>query len=214
MPNEKNNAMEKMIRPESYHRIYEVRAAEPKEGDDPKAMIVEGKAITFNDETFLFRDNWAGKDVYEKIDSHALEGADMNDVFLKYNHSDQIMVMARTKNRSLTLIPNPDGLHIRAELANTSAGRDLYELVRRGDIDKMSFAFSIEQERSDETDERITYTVMKIRKLYDVAAVPLPAYDNTQMYARRLGDVESHRTEVETKKKAELELMRRRAMLK
>lgn len=204
----------KMIRPESYHRLYEVRAAEPTEGENPTAMIIEGKAITFEDETLLFHDKWDDKDVFEKIDRRALEGADVSDVFLKYNHSDQIMVMARTKNKTLHLITKEDGLYIRAELANTTAGRDLYELVKRGDIDKMSFAFSIEQERTDEDADKVTYTVMKIRKLYDVAAVPLPAYDNTQLYARRLGDVETRRTEAEAKKQAELKLQRQRAMLK
>lgn len=207
------NKMERMIRPESYHRVYEVRAAEPLETEKPDAMIIEGKAITFNEETFLFRDKWAEKDIYEKIDSGALEGADIKDVFLKYNHSDEVMVMARTKNKTLTLTVKEDGVWIRAELAPTTAGRDLYELVKRGDIDKMSFAFSIEHERVDETEDKVIYTVMRIKKLYDVAAVAMPAYDNTLLYARRLSDVETRQAEVEAKKQAELEVLRRRALL-
>lgn len=107
------------------------------------------------------------------------------------------MAMARVKNGTLQLEIRDEGLFIRAELADTTAGRDLFTLIKRGDIDKMSFAFSIENEEFDE--EQYMFRVKSISKLWDVAAVNVPAYGGTNIYARRLEDVEALRAkEVET----------------
>jgi HK97 family phage prohead protease len=127
----------------------------------------------------------------EIIEDSAFENTDFNDAFLKYNHSDDIMAMARYKNGTLEIDVRSDGVYIKAELADTTAGRDLYTLVKRGDIDKMSFAFTIEEESFNESES--TWTVHKIDKLYDVAAVTVPAYENTDLYARRFDEVEAHR---------------------
>jgi len=196
-----------MIRKDSYHRLYEVRALD--KGEDAK-MVIEGKAVTFGDKTVLFK--WGDQNICEIIDKNAFKDADMSDVFLKYNHSEDLMVLARTKSQTLSLEVKEDGLYMRAELADTTGGRDLYELIRRGDIDKMSFAFSIEKDGEEklETDSEITFTVKKIRKLYDVAAVPLPAYENTNIYARRLGEVETRQEQVEAEKR-DLEIRRIKA---
>jgi len=207
IPNNRPEIMDRMIRKDSYHRLYEVRALD--KGDDNK-MIIEGKAVTFGDKTVLFK--WGDQSICEIIDKNAFKDADMSDVFLKYNHSEDLMVLARTKSQTLSLEVKEDGLYMRAELADTTGGRDLYELIRRGDIDKMSFAFSIEKDGEEklETDSEITFTVKKIRKLYDVAAVPLPAYENTNIYARRLGEVETRQEQVEAEKR-DLEIRRIKA---
>jgi len=199
MPKSKEE-LEKLIRPTSYHHPFEIRAGVPGEGEPKDQMIIEGKAITFNERTLLF--TYAGTKVYESIDSRAMEGCDMSDCFLKYNHSEDIMVMARTKNHTLEITNKPDGVYIRALLANTTAGRDLYELAKRGDLDKMSFAFTIaSEERDDSVEGETTFTVRKIGKLYDVAAVPLPAYEDTDLYARRRGDVETRLEQLESEKR-------------
>jgi HK97 family phage prohead protease len=172
----------------------EVRAAAPKEEADSGKMIIEGRAVVFDNKTVLFK--YDDIEYSEVIEKGALDEADMTDVFLKYNHSDNFMVLARTRNKSLTLDLRDDGLYVSAELADTTEGRDLYALVKRGDIDKMSFAFTIREESYD--NQTHTWTVRKIDKLYDVAAVPVPAYQDTELYARRFGDVETRQREVET----------------
>jgi hypothetical protein len=151
-------------------------------------MIVEGQPIVFNQETILF--TYEGIDYKEIIDTAALNNTDISECFLKFNHDDN-HVVARTKNKSLELEIKPEGVGIKAELVNTQAGRDMYELVRTGIIDKMSFAFTIEEESYNK--ETHTWTVRKIGKLYDVAAVAHPAYEQTEIYARRLGEVEASR---------------------
>ena len=169
-------------------------------------MVIEGKAVTFEDPTVLFK--YDGVEYKEIIARGAFDETDISKAFLKYNHSDNIMAMARTKNNTLQIDVRDDGVYIKAELANTTAGRDLYELVKRGDIDKMSFAFTIREESYDK--EERTWTVRKIDTLYDVAAVTVPAYENTDLFARRYDDVEAkRRQEVEAS-----ELERRRMIAK
>lgn len=177
-------------------RIAEIRALEPIA--DSKDMIVEGRAVVYDSPTVLYE--WDGVKYYEIIQRGALDGADMRDVPFKYNHSDAVMVMARTRNQSLELIPGDQGLLIRAKLANTTAGRDLYELIKRGDIDKMSFAFSV-LEDSYNKDTR-TRTIMKIKRIWDVSAVDTPAYADTTLSAR---DYFKAVAEAEAEAKAALE---------
>jgi HK97 family phage prohead protease len=138
--------------------------------------IVEGYAVRFNEPAkFMVGDT----EYREIIDSSALAKTDMSDV----------PMMARTRNKTLQLIRDENGLKIRAQLADTSDGRDLYELIKRGDVDKMSFAFTV---RKDEYDKKAhTRTIQDIDKLYDVSAVDFPAYDTTSISARSFFELES-----------------------
>ena len=158
-------------------RMAEIRVLEPA---DQNEMIVEGRAIVYDSPTVMYEID--GIKYYEVIQRGALEGADLRDVPFKYNHSDSVMVMARTRNKTLELIPDDKGLLIRAKLANTTAGRDLYELIRRGDIDKMSFAFSVAEDSYDR-DTR-TRKIIKFKRIWDVSAVDTPAYSDTFIAAR------------------------------
>ncbi|WP_207545217.1 HK97 family phage prohead protease [Desulfoscipio geothermicus] len=168
-------------------RIAELRALEP--AGDQQEMIVEGRAIVYDKPTVMWE--WDGVKYYEVIARGALDGADMKDVPFKYNHSDAVMVMARTRNKTLELMPDNEGLLIRAKLANTTAGRDLYELIKRGDIDKMSFAFTV-LEHSYNKDTR-TRTILKFKKIWDVSAVDTPAYQDTSISARSFFEAEAER---------------------
>lgn len=163
--------------PDREVRMAEIRALEPVNDNE---MTIEGRAIVYESPTVLYEVN--GIKYYEVIARGALDGADLRDVPLKYNHSASVMVMARTRNRTLQLIPDDQGLLVRARLANTTAGRDLYELIRRGDIDKMSFAFNVAEDRYDR--ETKTRTILRFKRIWDVSAVDTPAYDQTYISAR------------------------------
>ena len=180
-------------------RLAEIRAAE-------EGQVVEGYALVFEQETVLFEID--GIQYKEIIDRNALDGADLTDIPFKYNHSDNIMVMARTRNHTLSVAPDEHGLFIRAELANTTTGKDMYELIRRGDIDKMSFAFTVKEDSYD--NQTRTRRIMKIQKLYDVSAVDLPAYDQTSISARSYFTAKA---EEEEKAKQALNEMRQRLIL-
>lgn len=177
----------------------EIRAVTEPETD---ARVVEGYAVRFNEPaTFQIGD----AQYREIIDRAALDKTDMRDVPFKYNHSDSFMIMARTRNKTLQLIRDENGLKIRAQLADTSDGRDLYELIRRGDVDKMSFAFTV---RGDSYDKQTrTRTISDIDRLYDVSAVDFPAYDTTSISARSFFELES---EIERKALESAELRKRK----
>lgn len=143
-------------------------------------LIVEGYALVFEQPTILFVDN--GVEYKEVIDRNALENADLTDVPFKYNHSKENFVLARTRNKTLELKVDEKGLFIRANLANITQGQDLYKLIQRGDIDKMSFGFKVAEESYDS----ITHTrrIVRIEKIVDVSAVSEPAYEATSISAR------------------------------
>lgn len=158
-------------------------------------MLIQGYAIRFN-EPAIFK--FDGVEYREIIDAKALDKTDMRDVPLKYNHSDSIMIMARTRNKTLQLIKDEQGLKVMAELANTTAGRDLYELIKRGDIDKMSFAFTVSKDEYD-TETR-TRKILSIDKLYDVSAVDTPAYDTTSLSLRSYFEAEAEKQRIALEK--------------
>ena len=168
--------------------MMEIRAVDPGTTENDE-MIVEGYAIRFNEPAIFYI---GGEEYREVIDRRALDHADLSDVPFKYNHSDNVMIMARTRNKTLELIKDDKGLFIRAKLANTTAGRDLYTLIKRGDIDKMSFAFTVDYENDGDHYDRKTRTrtIKRIKKIWDVAAVDTPAYDTTSITARSFFELE------------------------
>lgn len=176
-------------------RLFELRALEPEPNSNE--MIVEGRAIVYDSPTVMWE--WEGIKYYEVIQRGALDGADLSDVPFKYNHSDNVMIMARTRNKTLELIPDDQGLLIRAKLADTTAGRDLYALIKRGDIDKMSFAFTTKEESYDK--ETHTRKIIKFKKIWDVAAVDIPAYDDTSISARSWAEAQRDIEAAEAAKK-------------
>lgn len=150
--------------------------------DDSKDMILEGYACVFGQRTLIGSEEWG---FYETIDSKAFDGADMKDVPLKYNHSDNVPILARTRNKSLELTVDDKGLKIKAKLLDTQDSRDFYTKVKAGLLDKMSFAFTIKKD-SWEKGKIPSRTVLKFDRIYDVAVVDLPAYDGTSIFARSL----------------------------
>lgn len=206
---DKNDLLKRMFKHKDYRHPIMVRAMDQDEDDEK--MIIEGKAVVFDTPTVLFK---SGDTEYKEIiASGAFDETDMSQAFMKFNHSNEVMPMARTKNGSLQIDVREDGVYIRAELADTQPGRDLYTLVKRGDIDKMSFAFTIREESYDQ--EEHTWTVRKVDRLYDVAAVNIPAYDDTELFARRFGEVEATRkAEVEAEKALERDRMAAKVKLR
>lgn len=180
--------------------IKEARFTELRALDDEK-MIVEGYAVVFESLTDLGY-------CKEIIARNALDGCDMSDVCMKYNHSDELLIMARTRNNSLQLSVDEHGLLVRAELIDTTQNRDLYKMIQSGLLTKMSFAFTVAEDTYDyETDTR---RIERIDKLYDVSVVDVPAYEDTEVYARSKEKYEENKKkheELEFKKKKYLALI-------
>lgn len=181
-------------------RVKEIRLAEMRAIENEEKMIVEGYAATFDSVTDL---GWTK----EVIDRGAFDGCDMSDVCMKYNHSDELLIMARTRNGSLQLAVDDIGLKIRAELIDTTQNKDLYKMIQARLLTKMSFAFVVEEEMMDyETDTR---RIMKISKLFDVSVVDVPAYESTEIYAR---SKEQYEKDKEVYEKNKLDLAKAKAI--
>jgi len=101
------------------------------------------------------------------------------DVHLCWDH-DTSLTLARTKNKTLELREDPYGLHTWARMAPTSYANDLAVLMRRGDVDQMSFRFTIDEEEwREDADGNITATVTKVGELMDVTVCARGAYPQT-----------------------------------
>lgn len=159
----------------------EMRADENNENGK---MIIEGYAAVFEKETLIGCEEWG---FYERIEKGAFDGANMKDVPLKYNHSDAVPILARTRNKSLELKVDDKGLFIHAELLDTQDGADMYKRIKAGLIDKMSFAFTVAKDsevwEKGETPKR---SIKKFDRIFDVSVVDTPAYEDTSIYARSL----------------------------
>ena len=162
---------------------------------------VKGTAVVFDTPTVLYECD--GVKYCEIIDRHAFDGCDLSDVIFNYNHGGK--VVARLRNKTLALAITERGLDMEAELSGTQAGRELYEEIDGGYIDKMSFSFSVREAKYDSVTH--TRTITKVKKLYDVSAVDIPAYEETSISARSFFTVE-HGKEL-----AALEQARRRKKL-
>lgn len=150
-----------------------------KRGDEEaNDYRVEGYATTWDDPYVLYE--FDGVKYMEQIDKNALTGADLSDVIMLYNHTG--MVYARLSNGTLTIQINEKGLYIQADLSSTQESRQMWEAINAGLVTQMSWAFTVEEESYNEKTH--TRTILKVRKVYDVSAVSLPANPNTDISAR------------------------------
>ena len=186
------------------------------EDNEDGKMEIKGYAVVFDSpETYSYT---------EVIDIHALDETDMSDVLLRYNHNDTFMVLARTRNKSLSLEKDEKGLMIDATLQDDITDhRNIYNAIKSGLIDKQSFAFTVDEDEYDyDTDTR---TITKIGKLFDVSVVDQPFYNSTDVVAvkdrndefmeRRKELREQHEKELEEqKKKDELEARKQEILAK
>lgn len=146
------------------------------------SYYVEGYATTFDEPYMLFE--WDGVKYYEKIDRKAFKSADMSDVIFQYNHTGR--VYARNSNKTLGLEVDKHGLFVYADLSRTEGAKELYGDIAAEMVTKMSWAFT-ESERSFDR-ETNTWTVLRVKKVYDVSAVSIPANPDTEISARALLD--------------------------
>ena len=156
-------------------RIAEIRAASQ---DD--ALILEGRAIVFDQATTIH--DPAGS-YTEIIRRGALDGADLSDVRLLFNHDLNRVPLARSP-KTMSLKVDPAGMTIRAALPNTESAREVYESVKRHDLTGMSFAFKVPDDGSRYDPKTNTREITKIEKVYECSVVQFPAYGQTSVEAR------------------------------
>jgi len=148
--------------------------------------VVSGYAARFNE---LSEELWGFKEkITQGAFSEAIRGADIRALF---NH-DPSQIVARTKNNTLKVWEDEYGLRYEfTPNMKTTAGRDLVEHLRRGDIDQSSFAFSMEGgvEEWDDSGDMPVRILKKIGRLYDVSPVTYPAYPSTSVGLRSAEEI-------------------------
>ena len=179
-----------------------VREAE----DGQQSRTVEGTPIVFGVRSVNLTPWSETREVYEVLEPGCIsaELLQRSDVIMNLNHSNMVPdVLGRCKNGNgtLSLRLAPDHIDCRCELPHTNNANDTLELMRRGDITGMSFAFEDDYQDSENgvSYERTAETrngkevwlrhVKRIVGLYDVAIVTHPAYEQTSVGVRELGDV-------------------------
>ena len=174
---------------------------------------MEGYATTFEDPYTLFED-YDGWKYVEIIDRHALDECDMSDVIFQYDHEGR--VYARNTNNTLYLEPNDHGLFIAADLSKTSLARQMHEDISVGNVTRMSWAFIPSEETYTEDRENKVFTtrITRVKKMFDVSAVSMPADPNTEISARHLvnGEIEARR--LRESQQRELDRKRKEVALK
>lgn len=184
---------------------FEVRAEENERG-----KVITGRPIVFGQKTDL---GWYD----EIIERGALDTTDLKDVRLLVNHNVDMIPLARsrnnTENSTMQLMPDENGMSIRADLdtENNSDARSLYSAVERGDLDGMSFMFTVEKDSWDDPDsEHPTRHLLSIKRVFEVSAVTFPAYSKTSIQARGLSEALDGAKESLESEKARLREIERR----
>ncbi|MBA5273706.1 HK97 family phage prohead protease [Enterococcus hirae] len=140
--------------------------------------IIEGYFAVFNQETEL----WPG--AFEEISPEAFNGSLSNDIRALTNH-ETTLVLGRNKSGTLKLSVDSRGLWGQITInENDSDALNLYERVKRGDVDQCSFGFNILNEETDWREDGTVKWLLKEIDLHEVSVVTFPAYEDTGVQTR------------------------------
>ena len=191
---------------------FKMRADNSKKYGD----FVTGKPILYNSLT-----NVGCFD--EIIDVGALDGTDLNDVRFLVNHNTSMIPLARSRNNNenstMQMIVDDGGMNIRVNLdtENNSDAKNLYSAIQRGDIDGMSFMFTVDaDEWKNLESNHPTRHIKKIGKVFEVSAVTFPAYPETSISARNAQTLDNVRALLDSTKNVndEIEVLRMKTIIK
>lgn len=172
-----------MARKEKQTRSLKTELKTRAEGEN---MTIEGYFVVFNSQTEL----WQG--AYEEIAPQALDNTLSNDIRALINH-DTTLVLGRNKAGTLDLKVDSRGLWGSIKInPNDTDAVNLYERVKRGDVDQCSFGFNVTSEETDwREDGTVKWTITGV-DLHEVSVCTFPAYEDTGVAARSK-EVEQHK---------------------
>lgn len=177
---------------EENRMAYQARSSkskfETREADGE--MYISGYFAVFNSEYEI----WPG--AVESVAETAFDGALSDDIRCLIDHETRL-VLGRNKAGTLTLKTDARGLWGEVRInPNDQDAVNLYERVKRGDVDQCSFGFDILDEEFEDRGDTAKWTIKKV-KLYEVSVVTFPAYEETSVSARKrqLGEIKKKNTE-------------------
>lgn len=146
----------------------ETRVSKPSEGEEGTTTIV-GHAAVFNARS---EEMWGFQEV---IAPGAFDGVLGDDTRCYFNHNDDL-ILGRTTSGTLRLSIDERGLKYELDVPDTTYARDLVVSMERGDVTQSSFSFQVEEDKWEIKDGIDLRTIVKVKRLYDVSPVSLPAY--------------------------------------
>ncbi len=158
--------------------------------DQSGRHVISGYAIVFNQPS---------EDIgfIETVDPHALDDLDMSKVFCLYNH-DYSNVLARTDTKTLNLSVDKRGLTFSCDLPQTTLGNDVFTNISNGNIQGMSFGFTVAEDQWNEDDQgNATRTILKLGSLSEISVTCIPAYEETSVVAQRNKILANHKRSLE-----------------
>lgn len=159
-----------------FRKLEDFKTDETKED-----FVVRGYAAKF--EPYILYEDKDGE-VREQFNKNSFNDADLTDVIFLYDHRGK--VLARNKNGTLKLKIDDIGLYVEADLSTSEAAREMYQEIKSGLVNKMSWSFKLGEYHFDKKTRTIVHD--KIKKVYDVSAVGIPANNDTEINARNFGD--------------------------
>ena len=191
--NNKDNPQEK--------RYYNISVEKRENNDEPTRAVVVGHAAVFD----TLSENLGG--FQERISPKAFDGVLDNDVRAFFNH-DPNYLLARSTSGTLRLGVDSTGLKYEFDVPDTTVGRDLLISMERGDVTQSSFAFTVEEDSWNIENGQDIRTINKVKRLYDVSPVSIPAYPDANDLSVAQRSLAIHK-ETELKKDEEVDLIRR-----
>lgn len=150
---------------------------------------IKGTAIVFDS---LSNDLGGFKEIIKR-DAVTQDLIEKSDIVMNYNHNNQNVILARSKNGkgTLQLFLTDSGVDFEFSAKKTAFGDELLESVRCGDLDKCSFAFKLAKGGESWAKDNGQYirTITKIESLHDVSIVTSPAYSETSVNTRGLDEL-------------------------
>lgn len=173
---------------------YQVRASRSEfktRSDEDGKPYISGYFSVFNSEYEI----WPG--AVEMVAETAFDEALSADIRCLIDHETRL-VLGRNKAGTLELKTDSRGLWGEVEInPKDQDAMNLYERVKRGDVDQCSFGFEILDEEFQDLGDTVRWIIRKV-KLYEVSVVTFPAYEETSVTARKqqLGEIRKRSLEV------------------
>lgn len=167
--------------------------------DETGDLYISGYFSVFNSNYEIF------EGATESVAPEAFEGALSDDIRCLIDHETRL-VLGRTKAGTLTLKTDSRGLWGEVKInPKDQDAMNLYERVKRGDVDQCSFGFDILEEEFEDRGTTVHWTIKRVR-LYEVSVVTFPAYEDTGVSARK--------SDLQNIKRRELEASKQRILRK
>ncbi|HDR5665632.1 HK97 family phage prohead protease [Bacillus anthracis] len=178
--------------------------------EDEGKRTISG-SIKYNNESAEMRDWWGDTFVEEIAEGAFDESLKVRDVVGLWSH-DTSQVLGNTKSKTLRIENDKKELRFELDIPNTTVGNDAWELIKRGDVDGVSFGMKVTKDKwsSEERENGKIYKRSILNaELYEISPVAFPAYPTNEVSVRSLDDFKAGEKRVADefrKRKLQIEL--------